>query len=89
LVEFGKLKNCNDLIGNRTRDLPACSVAPQPTTLPRASVHWTEIHLTSLVQLLVTCGKMFIYTLLNDAVGSSDYIVSNGRITNVKEVRMG
>jgi hypothetical protein len=23
-------------IGNRTRDLPACSVVPQPTTLPRA-----------------------------------------------------
>jgi hypothetical protein len=24
----------NDLIGNATRDLPACSVVPQPTTLP-------------------------------------------------------
>jgi hypothetical protein len=27
----------NDLIGNRTRDLPACSIVPQPTTLPRAN----------------------------------------------------
>jgi hypothetical protein len=26
----------SDLIGNRTRDLPACSIVPQPTTLPRA-----------------------------------------------------
>jgi hypothetical protein len=26
----------NDLIGNRTRDLPACSVVPQSTTLRRA-----------------------------------------------------
>jgi hypothetical protein len=25
------------LIGNRTRDLPACSIVPQQTTLPRAS----------------------------------------------------
>jgi hypothetical protein len=25
-----------DLIGFRTRDLPACSIVPQPTTLPRA-----------------------------------------------------
>jgi hypothetical protein len=25
-----------DLIGTRTRDLPACSIVPQPTTLPRA-----------------------------------------------------
>jgi hypothetical protein len=23
------------LIGTRTRDLPACSIVPQPTTLPR------------------------------------------------------
>jgi hypothetical protein len=27
----------NDLIGNRASDFPACSVVPQPTTLPRAS----------------------------------------------------
>jgi hypothetical protein len=31
-------KKSNDLIGNRTRDLPACSIVPQPTTLPRAPV---------------------------------------------------
>jgi hypothetical protein len=29
-----QLKKLNDLIGNRTRDLPACSIVPQPTTLP-------------------------------------------------------
>jgi hypothetical protein len=26
------------LIGTRTRDLPACSIVPQPTTLPRAPI---------------------------------------------------
>jgi hypothetical protein len=36
LEELGKLKKFNDLIGNRIRDLPACSIVPQPTTLPRA-----------------------------------------------------
>jgi len=30
------LKNSNDNIGNRTRDLPACSAVPQPTALPCA-----------------------------------------------------
>ena len=30
------MKKSNDTIGNRTRDLPACSAVPQPTTLPRA-----------------------------------------------------
>jgi hypothetical protein len=30
------IKNSNDLISNRTRDLPECTIVPQPTTLPRA-----------------------------------------------------
>jgi hypothetical protein len=30
-------EKCNELIGNRTRDLPAYSIVPKPTTLPRAS----------------------------------------------------
>jgi len=29
------MKNSNDTIGNRNRDLPACSAVPQPTTLSR------------------------------------------------------
>jgi len=30
------MKNSDDFIGNRTRDLPACSAVPQLTALPRA-----------------------------------------------------
>ena len=30
------MKNSNDTIGNRTRDLPACRAVPQPTASPRA-----------------------------------------------------
>jgi hypothetical protein len=33
---LGKLETFNDLIRTRTRYLPACSIVPQPTTLPRA-----------------------------------------------------
>jgi len=29
------MKNSNETIGNRTRDLPACSAVPQPTAPPR------------------------------------------------------
>jgi glutamine amidotransferase PdxT len=38
------MKNSNDTIGNRTRDLPACSAVPQPTAPPRAPVieKWWE-----------------------------------------------
>jgi hypothetical protein len=31
----GKLKIIR-LVGTRTRDIPTCSIVPQPTTLPRA-----------------------------------------------------
>jgi hypothetical protein len=30
------IENSNDLIGNRIRDLPVCSIVLQPTTLLRA-----------------------------------------------------
>ena len=33
------MKNSNDTIGNRTRDLSACSAEPQPTAPPRAPQH--------------------------------------------------
>ena len=32
------MKNSSDTIGNRTRDLPACSAVPQPTTPPRTPI---------------------------------------------------
>jgi hypothetical protein len=38
LEGLGKLKESNDIIGNRTRDLPACSIVSQSTTLPRVQV---------------------------------------------------
>jgi hypothetical protein len=37
LEGLDKLKKSNDLIRNRTRNLPACSIVLQPTTLPRAA----------------------------------------------------
>jgi hypothetical protein len=37
---LGKLKEFNDLIKYRTRDLHACIIMPQPTTLPRAPYYF-------------------------------------------------
>jgi hypothetical protein len=36
LEGLGQLEKSNGLIENRTRDFPASSIMPQPTTLPRA-----------------------------------------------------
>jgi len=38
------MKNSNEIIGNRTRDLPACSAVPQPTAPPRApTIGWVKV----------------------------------------------
>jgi hypothetical protein len=39
LEGFRSIEKSNDLIGNRTRHLPACSIVPQPTTLPHAPIY--------------------------------------------------
>jgi len=47
------MKISNDTMGNRTRDIPACSALPQPTAPPRAP------HvLYSIILLLLLCGKL-------------------------------
>ena len=33
------MKNSSDTVGNRTRDIPACSAVPQPAALPRAPLN--------------------------------------------------
>jgi hypothetical protein len=55
LEELGQLKKSNDLISNGTHDLPACSIVPQPTTLPRA------VDLVYLVQC-----RPVVNTVMND-----------------------
>jgi len=37
------MKNSIDTMGNRTRDLPACSAVPQPTAPLRAPIHWIRV----------------------------------------------
>jgi hypothetical protein len=42
-VKIGSLEKSSDLIGNRTRDHPLCSIVPQPAALLRLTPHvfWT------------------------------------------------
>jgi hypothetical protein len=42
---LGKLKKYNDPIGKRTNDLPACSIVPQPTTLPRGPMCYIRTYM--------------------------------------------
>jgi hypothetical protein len=45
------MKNCNDNIGIRTRDLPACSAVPQPTAPSRA--HSTNKRMNCALYIVV------------------------------------
>jgi hypothetical protein len=54
------MKNSNDPIGNRTRNLPACSAVPQPTVPQRAPsvycgldyyVHYSALHYVTLTRM--------------------------------------
>jgi hypothetical protein len=64
LEGLGQFKKIH-LIGTRTRDLPACSIVPQPTTVPRAPWNfwysilfknlWSHRHLE--LQIILGLGK--------------------------------
>jgi hypothetical protein len=56
LEGLGKLKKIH-LIGTRTRDLPACSIVPQPTTLPRAPA----THAINEIYILCCVDWQFFY----------------------------
>ena len=53
------MKNSNDTIGNRTRDLPTCSVVPQPTAPPRTLTQKSVSYKNEMAAVL-WCG--FRYT---------------------------
>ena len=68
------MKNSSDTIGNRTRDLPTCSIVPQPTVPPRAPakfwdslqfahVFFLQYYFQFIIQLLsfhlVLCTRAF------------------------------
>jgi hypothetical protein len=46
LEGLDQLKKSIGVIGNRTRDLPACSIVPQATTLPRVPSEWIGVKIT-------------------------------------------
>jgi hypothetical protein len=54
------MKNSNNKIGNRTRDLPICSAVPQPTT--SSTEVKVELHLNSPCTPSSVDGETFTFT---------------------------
>jgi hypothetical protein len=61
LKGLGKLRNFYDLIGTRTRDLPACRIAPQPSTIPHAQTHFFCVN----GRCLLKHRSIFTFTFFN------------------------
>jgi hypothetical protein len=60
LEGLGQLKKKIHLIGTQTSDLPACSIVPQPNTLPRAPLMLS----TMFISIQTLCEKILLKILL-------------------------
>ena len=60
------MKNSNDTIRNRTRDLPTFSAVPQPTALPRASTTTSTTTNTTTVIIIIIIIIYHTSTLIAD-----------------------
>jgi hypothetical protein len=67
------MKNSNDTIGNRSRDLPVCSVVPQPQAALRPQLTHTHTHIHS-------CTRTQKYT--------NTYVQYNGQLDRLPEAKM-
>ena len=67
------MKNSNDTIGNRTRDLPACSAVPQPTAPPRSqNAYGRFLYFAPIIYLNVPTHRLwFKIQLLEHALYKS------------------
>jgi hypothetical protein len=59
LEGLGKLKTIH-LIGTRSRDLPVCSIVPQPTTLPRAPTKTGRLKIPEMSAILIQIHRVLL-----------------------------
>ena len=63
------MKNSNDTIGNRTRDLRACNSVPQPTAVPHASHICTYLLISISLRAIVLSGADIVTCLRSERSG--------------------
>jgi len=86
------LKNCNDIIGNRTRDLPVCRVMPYNLVLIIIIITIIIIIITYLVTYLLahslthspTHSLTYLFTAIELSLGGSSPYTSTDK-TNKNE----
>ena len=85
------MKNSSVTIGNRTRDLPACSAVPQPSAslrVPKLQTYWEEHLLNRIVRIVASMCCRIIRLPIGDlrvagnSVGIATCYVLNGPESN-------
>ena len=71
------MKNSNDIIGNQTRDLPACSTVPQLTAPTRAPPSYTR------KQIRNSITKQAMYNLLTTMYQQQGILINHRMETMV------
>jgi hypothetical protein len=96
LEGLGQLKKSNDFIGRQTSDLPACSIVPQPTTLPRATDTVTTAYINgkwhnsaceevgAQINGLATAGQVDITVMYNSVTRKSAWCYHDVKHTQQK-----
>jgi len=74
------MKNSNDTMGNRTRDLPTCSAVPRPTALLRAPVFVGSTIICRLCKLILPDQAQFFLLLKSQSFRFSANIFSRSAI---------
>jgi hypothetical protein len=70
LEVLGKSKKNNDLIGTRTRDIPACSIVPQQTTLPLPRI---MNYYRSNIEALIIWVEVKLHEFLTSVLDGSEW----------------
>jgi hypothetical protein len=78
LEGLGQMKKSKDLIGNRTRYLPACSIVPQLTTLPRAPKE--TFYIIQIVDKLEIHQNAFMPYQCSQIFNSSNHFLRMGEL---------
>jgi hypothetical protein len=66
------IKNSNDTIRNRSRDLPICTAVPQPTALPRVpQILELDRNISNVSNFIIFSVNKLYYSKVTTSVGTA------------------
>jgi hypothetical protein len=79
------MKNSDDINGNQTRDIPACSAVPQPTALLRVSLKTEDLNTFVICDLFPAARSTIMPEKLHTRLSTALFIPSCPLNSNARE----